>query len=196
MRIDTLIRSAPDTKNFMDDKTRQQLNLLRDHHPGDLAKNMCLDILLKEYLEAHPLDPENDFDLNPHIQILHICKQVSELVVKEGFNCTHDEVMLMWLTTSIYAEQVSLRNEIKKFKKSIEDWKDAWHQLRDIIGNLWWRHPAIDNDERRAYYQHQLDSITPVTYCGFVATKGDWHYQAWINQTESLTSECQKEQSK
>jgi hypothetical protein len=51
------------------------------------------------------------------------------------------------------------RLEIKKLKKSVDEWKDAWFHLREIIGKLWWHHPAIDNDSERAYYQHQLNRI-------------------------------------
>lgn len=45
------------------------------------------------------------------------------------------------------------REEIKKLKASVRFWNDAWYELREIIGNLWWHHPAIDNVEKRAYYQ-------------------------------------------
>lgn len=51
------------------------------------------------------------------------------------------------------------RNEIKKLKQSVNDWKDAWFQLREIIGNLWWHHPALDNDERLVYYQANLQRL-------------------------------------
>ena len=59
-------------------------------------------------------------------------------------------------------EQTELRKgrvTIQKLKESVNDWKDAWFQLREIIGKLWWHHPAIDNDEQRSYYQHQLNRI-------------------------------------
>lgn len=78
------------------------------------------------------------------------------------------------------------RNKILKLNESLASWKDAWFQLRDIIGKLWWHHPAIDNDEQRAYYQNNLQAIANskmVTYDGFIAKEGDWHYQAWINKT-------------
>lgn len=45
------------------------------------------------------------------------------------------------------------RKEIKRLKESLASWKDAWFQMREIIGNLWWYHPAIDNDEQRVYYR-------------------------------------------
>lgn len=44
------------------------------------------------------------------------------------------------------------RKEIKRLKASIDSWKDAWYQGREIIGRLWWYHPAIDSDAQRAYY--------------------------------------------
>lgn len=52
-----------------------------------------------------------------------------------------------------------LEKENEKLKKSIDPWKDAWFHLREIIGWLWWHHPAIDNDEQRAYYQTNLNRI-------------------------------------
>ena len=54
---------------------------------------------------------------------------------------------------------ISARREIKQLKASVEGWKDAWFHLRDIIGWLWWHHPAIDNDDQRAYYQTVLRSF-------------------------------------
>ena len=45
------------------------------------------------------------------------------------------------------------RVTIKKLKASVDDWKDAWYGLREIIGRLWWHHPAIHDDKSRAYYQ-------------------------------------------
>ncbi len=52
-----------------------------------------------------------------------------------------------------------LPTEVKKLRQSLTEWKDAWFQLREIIGNLWWHHPAIDNDEQRRYYQANLRHI-------------------------------------
>lgn len=54
---------------------------------------------------------------------------------------------------------IQLRVENKKLKKSLEEWKDAWFHLREIIGKLWWWHPAIDSDEQRAYYQNNQQAI-------------------------------------
>lgn len=51
------------------------------------------------------------------------------------------------------------RVEIKKLKASVRSWIDAWYQLREIIGNLWWHHPAISNDEQLRYYQNNLKQI-------------------------------------
>jgi hypothetical protein len=56
-------------------------------------------------------------------------------------------------------ELLNGRQQISKLKKSIEEWKDAWYQLRDIIGKLWWYHPAIDSEHARAYYQANLKEV-------------------------------------
>jgi len=47
----------------------------------------------------------------------------------------------------------NLISQISKLKTSVSDWKNAWFELRDVIGNLWWNHPAILDDQQRAYYQ-------------------------------------------
>jgi len=52
-------------------------------------------------------------------------------------------------------ELLKSRKEIKKLKVSIEFWKNSWHEGRNIIGWLWWNHPAIMNDERLVYYRNQ-----------------------------------------
>lgn len=51
-----------------------------------------------------------------------------------------------------HTELLKGRKEIKKLKAAIDFWKDGWYECRSIIGWLWWHHPAIDNDEKRAYY--------------------------------------------
>jgi hypothetical protein len=59
------------------------------------------------------------------------------------------------------------RIQIKQLKQSLLDWKGAWFQVRDLLGELWWYHPAIDNEERRAYYQacqQQTQSPEAQTY--------------------------------
>jgi hypothetical protein len=54
------------------------------------------------------------------------------------------------------------RLTIKTLKDSVNSWKDAWFHLREIIGNLWWHHPAIDDDAQRAYYQAHLSFLKEV----------------------------------
>ena len=48
----------------------------------------------------------------------------------------------------------NIKLELKRTQAMVEFWKNAWHETRKIIGKLWWHHPAIDNDEQRAYYQN------------------------------------------
>lgn len=92
----------------MNDFIRQQINILRQHTKGDLAKNMCIGVILAEFLAAHPLNPQDDFDLNPHLTIKQYCNEVAFLVEKEGFGCTSDDVMLMWLTDTIYTHNIKV----------------------------------------------------------------------------------------
>lgn len=65
-------------------------------------------------------------------------------------------------TCALQTEVLFLRKETKKLKDSIHEWKygkGGWFELREIIGKLWWHHPAIDDDEKRAYYQHVLSEM-------------------------------------
>jgi hypothetical protein len=52
-----------------------------------------------------------------------------------------------------HTELIKGRQEIIKLKKSVDEYKDAWYQGRENLGWLWWHHPAITSDEKRAYYQ-------------------------------------------
>lgn len=105
-----------------------------------------------------------------------------------------------------HVERLNVENN--KLKDRVKFWNEAWYEVRDLLGNLWWHHPAIDNDEQRAYYQQNLRGIErinkriarglctnlkcedclvkefakPVAYDGFIGTDADWHYQAWIKR--------------
>jgi hypothetical protein len=54
---------------------------------------------------------------------------------------------------------LTAQKQVKKLKAEVDAWKDSWFHLREIIGKLWWHHPAIDSDQERAYYQAQLEAI-------------------------------------
>jgi hypothetical protein len=51
------------------------------------------------------------------------------------------------------------RIEIKNLTAAVKSWKDAWYEGREIIGKLWWHHPAIDDDKSRVYYQTNLKTL-------------------------------------
>ncbi len=50
-----------------------------------------------------------------------------------------------------------LQQENDKLKASVEFWKTAWYGMRERLGKLWWNHPAILSDEKRAYYQRAAE---------------------------------------
>ena len=52
-----------------------------------------------------------------------------------------------------------LEEQNKKLQEGAGSWKEAWWHLREIIGWLWWHHPAIDDDKQRAYYQANLRAL-------------------------------------
>lgn len=63
-------------------------------------------------------------------------------------------------------ERLKGRDEIKNLKESVENWRTAWYSNREIIADLWWGHPAIDNDEQRVYYQNNLKEIAEINSVG------------------------------
>ena len=58
------------------------------------------------------------------------------------------------------SSEAELQKEIERLKQEISEWKDAWFHLREIIGWLWWHHPAINDDKQRAYYQSNLNRVS------------------------------------
>ena len=57
-------------------------------------------------------------------------------------------------TCELETKLFQANKEIKKLTASIHEWKHGkggWFELREIIGNLWWHHPAIDSDDVRDY---------------------------------------------
>lgn len=76
----------------------------------------------------------------------------------------HDEVACIQtqginIVNKLTKQLLDANAEIKKLKASVNSWKDYVFELRDIIGKLWWEHPAIASDEQRAYYSGQQDRV-------------------------------------
>jgi hypothetical protein len=67
-------------------------------------------------------------------------------VCADKFQCLGREVELV-------------KAENKKLKLAVKFWNEAWFEGRDILGWLWWHHPAIHNDEQRIYYQNMTKDI-------------------------------------
>lgn len=59
-------------------------------------------------------------------------------------------------------ELLNGRKEIVELKRSIDEWRDAWYHLREIIGNLWWHHEAIDDEQKLAYYRNYLAKLREI----------------------------------
>lgn len=72
------------------------------NNPGlhEAIRSTLIALKLKEYCK----EKQDEFwhkdlcDLNPHLLIEHVIKEVVERVKVEGLECTRDEVMLTWLT--------------------------------------------------------------------------------------------------
>jgi hypothetical protein len=53
-----------------------------------------------------------------------------------------------------HTELIKGREEIKKLKINVSEWKDAWFHQGEVIGNLWWHHPAIEDERQLVYYRN------------------------------------------
>ena len=79
-----------------------QLELMRKALPEKLLQSTLIGEALSKFWEETPIKPEEDFDLNPHLYIVHICEQVAQTVIDSHVPCTKEDVMLYWLTMAIY----------------------------------------------------------------------------------------------
>jgi 2'-5' RNA ligase len=81
---------------------REDLQKLVDHLPEGLPKAMFIQERLRVRVEEAKLDPE-DYDLNPHLQLVRIADQVIADVLAEEFErCSREEVYLLWLTNQLF----------------------------------------------------------------------------------------------
>lgn len=79
-----------------------QFKLMREYMGDEIVKWMLIPIKLREYLTKEPIKPKEDFDLNPHLNIIHICKEISKQMKEEDIECIYEEVMQCWLTIAVY----------------------------------------------------------------------------------------------
>jgi hypothetical protein len=69
-----------------------------------------------------------------------------------------EEIVDKWHTKESCQEReiMWLKYKLRKAEDRANQFVDAWYDLRKIIGYDWWHHPAIDNDEKREYFQNNL----------------------------------------
>ena len=81
---------------------RDDLKLLVDAGHQGLARNMFMQERLRAVAEAAKLDPD-DWDLNPHLQLVAIAERVVSEMVAEGFpEASKEEVYRLWLTGHVF----------------------------------------------------------------------------------------------
>lgn len=90
---------------------RFDLQLLCEHqeHGRELARS----IFIRERLIARAAEPDrmapDEFDLNPHLQVVGVADLVVADVREEGFDeCTREEVYLLWLTNEIFGPSIGV----------------------------------------------------------------------------------------
>ena len=89
---------------------KEHLKMLCDTQPHgrEIARNMVVMGSLQERIseaEGQDMLNQNDWDLNPHLQVKFVASQVVADAQKEGFEETSvEEVYLAWLTHKIFHE--------------------------------------------------------------------------------------------
>lgn len=81
--------------------TPEELKLMKDSLPAPLVQSVLVGEALQEFWQKTPIDPINDWDLNPHLWIQQVCKDIADKVAQE-VPCTSEDVMLYWLTMAVY----------------------------------------------------------------------------------------------
>lgn len=79
---------------------------MQQYMGDDIVRGILIPRKLQEYFQKNPFNPSEDFDLNPHLHIKHICEVVSQQIVDEGVSCTYEEVMQLWLTITVYHREL------------------------------------------------------------------------------------------
>lgn len=73
--------------------------------PEDFYRSALIRDELEMFLSINLLNAKMDADLNPHLTIEAVCRDVSEQVRTKGsLSCSKEDVMLFWLTTIIYSD--------------------------------------------------------------------------------------------
>lgn len=80
---------------------KDYIKLLIQNGMKEAAKSFLIGEKLAEYLTLHGL-PEDPMDLNPQLNIVRTTESVVPMVEAEGITCTHEDVMLYWLTMLVY----------------------------------------------------------------------------------------------
>lgn len=81
--------------------TDEEIQFLRQALPVTLFQAVLIEGYLREFWEKTPINPIDDFDLNPHLWIKRICQEIAEKVSRET-PCSQEDVMLLWLTMAVY----------------------------------------------------------------------------------------------
>lgn len=80
----------------------ENLRILRQLYPR-LARWEALRAELRKQVVEFKLHP---FDLNPHVSIRRLAKDVALNVEASGFKCSTEDVLLFWLTMKLTDQEV------------------------------------------------------------------------------------------
>lgn len=80
---------------------KDQILLLKEYLSPDLLQSLLIEESLQKTLVDKPLETDV-FDLNPHIHVSAICDTIVKQVTDQGIECKKEDVMLYWLTKTLY----------------------------------------------------------------------------------------------
>lgn len=74
---------------------------MRQYMGDDFARNVMISEYLSKFWEETPIDPQNDWDLNPSHYIKQIAENIARQVASAGVTCTTEDVLLHWVTMAV-----------------------------------------------------------------------------------------------
>ena len=88
----------------------EQLEILKKALPERTVRTMLIYEALSDQMTKETF---SQCDLNPHLQVVHVASKIIEDVRAQGIDCDEREVILHWLTRTIFGP--SLTHQMEDF---------------------------------------------------------------------------------
>lgn len=75
---------------------------LRKYMNDEFIRSLMIGERLEKFWEDTPIDPDNDWDLNPHLYLKQVSSSIAKDIEGTGVPCTTEDVLLYWLTMAVH----------------------------------------------------------------------------------------------